>query len=454
MTDRPRWGATRRMTELESTMWRANRHPGNSTQGVILEVFAGTPAWDDVLKWHEDGLAAFPRFRQRVVEPALPVGPPAWADDETFDLGYHLRRMRLPKPGSTDQLLEVAQAIGCTPLDPSRPPWTGTFVEGLEGGRSAYVLVVHHCLMDGHGSIQLLSQLHTGQTALSEESPEKAPNPWELAAEHLGEQARSLPKLAAKALSLAADAARDPAKAGRYAASMARVLAPPPVSGSPLLGTGPRSAWRYGMLECPLADLKAAGRAVGGTVNDAYVAAMLGGLRRYHEKRGLEIGDITVNMPVSMRTGGDAQGGNRFTSAFFTVPSSVVDPVKRLQALREAVSSVSGEPALDLFSLALPVLNRAPAAVLTPLFTGLQDRTDLTISNVPGMTETGRFAGHDVESVYYFGPLPGSPVTAVLHSHAGTCCIGVNCDGDVFDRDDLIACLREGIDEILALRPA
>ena len=154
------WGTAREMGELEATMWRAGRHPQNSTQGAVMEVLDGTPDWADVYQLHLDGLDHYPRFRQRVVEPAIPVGPPVWVDDDNFHLDYHLRRIRLPDPGTTRQLLDAAQQFASIPLDPSRPPWVAMFIEGLTGGRSAYLLVVHHCLMDGHGSVQLLSDLH------------------------------------------------------------------------------------------------------------------------------------------------------------------------------------------------------------------------------------------------------------------------------------------------------
>jgi len=54
--------------------------------------------------------------------------------------------------------------------------------------------------------------------------------------------------------------------------------------------------------------------------------------------------------------------------------------------------------------------------------------------------------------MFVFGPLPGVAVMAGLVSHVGTCCIGINCDGAVFaDTNLLMTCLREGLDEVLAL---
>jgi diacylglycerol O-acyltransferase / wax synthase len=461
------WGGPREMGELEATMWRAGRHPQNSTQGAVLEIFDSTPTWKDVRRLHVEGLPRFPRFRQRVVEPALPVGPPIWVDDDDFDLDNHLHRVRLPKPGSLRDLLDAAQRLASVEVHASQPPWVATFIEGLEGGRSAYLLVVHHCLMDGHGSVQLLADLHgrpaqpAGAAASQHPGPSTPPDPLRLAAEQTVDRLRSAPRIAGSVASGLfgalrggpVGAVRSAASAVRYAASAGRVLSPPGKSASELLRHGSRAQWRFEAVDCSLAELKSAGKAVGGTVNDAYVAGIIGGLRIYHEKRGAEIGDITINMPVSLRQQNDPHGGNRFVTAFIKAPSSIADPAERITGLRQLVSEISGEPALNIFGFLLPIVNRTPSVVLSPLFNSMQDRTDLTISNVPGMTSAVKFAGSTVEGIYYFAPLPGCHISAVLFSYNGGCNIGINCDEEVFgDSDALLSCLRAGMDEVLELR--
>lgn len=198
--------------------------------------------------------------------------------------------------------------------------------------------------------------------------------------------------------------------------------------------------------------LKNAAKAAGGTLNDAYVSAVLGGPRRYHEQVGVAIGDVTINIPVSLRRESDSAGGNRFATAFISAPSSLADPVARIAKLRETVGAMRDELALDFFSLLLPILNRAPASMFTPLFISMQNRADVTVSNVPGMRDQVRFLGVPVRAMYYFGPLPGSPVILVLHSQSGRCFIGVNCNGEVFPEPQaLFDCLRAGLNEVLAL---
>jgi hypothetical protein len=57
-----------------------------------------------------------------------------------------------------------------------------------------------------------------------------------------------------------------------------------------------------------------------------------------------------------------------------------------------------------------------------------------------------------VEAMDYFGPLPDSAVTAVLHSQTGRCYIGINYDGDEFEDPELLFHLMcGGLDKVLAL---
>ena len=90
------WSRSDRMNDLEAVMWRAERHPWLSSMIVALEILDREPDWQRLRSAHEWGSRMIPRFRQRVVDPALPIGPPAWEADDDFDLDYHLRREALP----------------------------------------------------------------------------------------------------------------------------------------------------------------------------------------------------------------------------------------------------------------------------------------------------------------------------------------------------------------------
>jgi hypothetical protein len=213
--------------------------------------------------------------------------------------------------------------------------------------------------------------------------------------------------------------------------------------------------WRFGTLECPLSDLRGAGKAVGGTVNDTFVSVLLGGLRGYCAAFGEDLGDVPISMPVSMRTVDEAMGGNKFAGAFFAVPSGVADPAERIRELHRRVEEVRGEPALDFLGNLTPALNRTPSTLAAALLGSINARAVLTTSSWPGVGEDLYVAGAKFERMFVFAPLPGTALTGAMCTHAGICCIGINVDGEVFEDTDLLwECMQRSLDEVLALAPA
>jgi diacylglycerol O-acyltransferase / wax synthase len=61
-------------------------------------------------------------------------------------------------------------------------------------------------------------------------------------------------------------------------------------------------------------------------------------------------------------------------------------------------------------------------------------------------------AGARVAGMYVFAPLPAVSMLAANCSYAGNCCIGINCDGAVFEDTELLwKCMQESLDEVLDL---
>ena len=456
------WGAGDRMNDLETLMWRSERHPRQSSTISSLMLLDTVPDWDRLHAAHEWATKLVPRMRKRVLEPALPVGPPAWVLDPTFDLDYHLRRVRLPAPGRMAQLLTFAQGAAMVPFDRTRPLWEGTLVEGLPHGKAAYFLKLHHSLTDAIGAVQLLSLLQSRRREHTPVKPVAPPRGDEsevdarsLAIDELAGQVWTLPSVAGRLLSSGARAVTHPASAAasalQFAGSLRRTGAPPPVPGSPLFRGRTATSWRFGVLDCQLADLKAAARKAGGSVNDAYIAAVLGGMRRYHRRHGVELDEMPMAMPVSLRKSDDPMGGNKWAGAMFAAPVGVEDPQERIATLRGIVLSLRVEPALDTFSLLAPVLNRMPSVVGAAV-ARIAGAADLSASNFPGAPYETYMAGAKVERAYPFGPLPGVAVMAAMESYAGTCCFGLTIDGSVVhDPKVLVDCMRDGLAEVLAV---
>src|SRR5215831_984404 len=97
-------------------------------------------------------------YRWKLLRVPFGLGLPLWVDAPEIDLDYHIRRMAVPAPGSPREFCEVVSYIASFPLERDRPLWQMWIVEGLEGGRVAYVMKIHHAVADGAASARLAQE--------------------------------------------------------------------------------------------------------------------------------------------------------------------------------------------------------------------------------------------------------------------------------------------------------
>ena len=462
-TDLPlNWGEAREMSALETLMWRIEADPRLRSTICALEILDCVPNWDRFLAAADWGTRMVPRFRQKVVEPALGLGNPSWSNDPDFDLHYHVRRVRLPDGGGWPSLFAAAEQIAMTPFDRARSPWESFLFEGLPDGRAVHMLKMHHSTTDGMGGVQLFSQLHSRTRESNPFKPQppspppERPTPMGLLLDQLARDAWAIPGLlqyTGGALRALARPIETACSAVRFASSMARVAAEPDAEGSPLL-RGRSLSWHFLALDVAFADLRAAAKAADASLNDAFVAALLGAFRLYHEELGCPIQKMPMAIPISVRREGDAEGGNRIAGARFAGPVGIADPRVRMQAVGRLVRTLRNEPAIDGLSLLAPGLARLPAALLSAVAGGMTKSNDLQASNVPGLRDELYLAGARIERVYGFGPLPGCASMITLNTHRDTCCIGANVDPAAVTETELFAqCLERGFAEVLSLHP-
>ena len=97
-------------------------------------------------------------LRYKLVDVPLKLHHPMWMEKAEIDLSYHLRRVRVRRPGGRRELDEVIGEIASTPLDRSRPLWAMYFAEGMAQNRFAVIGKVHHALADGVASANLMAK--------------------------------------------------------------------------------------------------------------------------------------------------------------------------------------------------------------------------------------------------------------------------------------------------------
>jgi WS/DGAT/MGAT family acyltransferase len=380
--------------------------------------------------------------------------------------------VRVPGAGTLRELLDLTAPIAMQAFDKDRPLWELYHVEGMTGGRHAIVMKLHHSVSDGVGLVRMTSSLversrepdprHREQSrSLGEDLAEVGPrSPFEETLQALrfraGENMDRTSRLMSALGRGLGDLARDPLGAATsardVAGSLGRMLRPVSEPMSSLM-TGRSLRVRFDTISLSLEELKRAGKEAGGTLNDAFVAAMVGGLRLYHDHHGQPTDELRMTMPINIRKGEKGkQAGNQFVPARFTVPVAIADPVERMQEIRRRVASQRGEPSLPLFEEISGMLSRLPRSLSVSLFGSMLKAIDFVTSNVPGPPFPVFASGALVEHMVGFGPLSGAAVNITLFSYDGELQIGINTDrAAVPDPEVFVESLQRGVDEVLSV---
>src|SRR5215469_4376566 len=157
--DRHKGESMERMSTLDAGFFFVE-HENVPMHLGALSVFEGpAPSYQELAGLFASKLPQVPRYRQVVRTAPLQVLRPAWAEDEHFDIGRHLRHAVVPKPGDAKQLRWLAGRIYAQPLDRRRPLWEAWLLQGLPAGRWAILNKVHHCMVDGIGGSDLLAEI-------------------------------------------------------------------------------------------------------------------------------------------------------------------------------------------------------------------------------------------------------------------------------------------------------
>lgn len=448
------------MRNTDAFSWAMEHDPRLRSTVVTILTFDRAPAWEEVVSRFDRVVRTLPMFRQRVVE-NMPPAPPSWEDDPEFDLDYHVRRLVAPAPGTLDTVLEMARRAEMADFDRARPLWEVTLVEGLTNGEAALLVKLHHALTDGVGGVEIAMILFD----LELQPPERGPMPPDpvvvvpRAMNGLRQLARydaglvgGLAKTAVRAgPKVVLNSLRRPVSSARsaveLAASVYRTVRPINQTGSPLMRKR-GMVRRLGVHTVPFVELRGAAKLAGGSLNDAFLAGITGGLRIYHDKHGVDIGELHVNMPVNIRSEGDPVGGNRITLMRFDLPVDEVDPLERIRIIHGRASGIRNEASLPYTQQIAGALNLMPRWYIASILR----HVDFLASDVPGIPVPVYLGGAAVTMQYPFGPTIGAAVNITLMTYVDTCALGINVDtGAIPDFELLHECLVAGFDEVLDL---
>jgi WS/DGAT/MGAT family acyltransferase len=458
---------SQRMSAQDASFLHIERDTSPMHVGGV-SIFEGPPPqFEEVLAIVDAKLSLVPRYRQVVRFVPFALARPVWIDDPHFNLGYHVRRTALPEPGGDAELRTLVGRVMSQNLDRAKPLWEMWVVEGLEDGRWALLSKVHHCMVDGIASTDLMTVLldterEPERPAAQSWTPESEPGSGRLLGEALVERALN-PFAAAEGLISALRAPRQFAglveDAARGVVGMAGIVrqASPTSLNGPL---GPHRRW--GWARGRLSDVKQVRQALGGTVNDVVLAAITHGFRELLVSRGESVDrGLRTLVPVSVRQA-DERGvyNNRVSAMFGELPVGIEDPVKALESIRaqmadlkESRQAVAGEVLTSLSGFAPPMLLALGARVASRL---PQRSLNTGTTNVPGPQFPLYLAGRRMLESFPYIPLFASVRLAVaIFSYDGALNFGVSGDYDTAaDIDVLCQGIERGLDELVkAARP-
>jgi len=453
-----------RLSAVDASFLHEEHESSHMHVGAVVILDGPPPSREEFVEHIESRLHLVPRYRQKLSFPRFEMGRPFWIDDPRFNLEYHVRHTALPSPGSLAQLRGLAGRIFSQRLDRSKPLWELWLAQGLENGGFALLSKTHHALVDGISGVDLATVLFDLAAAPAEApaadtawSPEPEPSQADLLAEGVKSLVRTPARLASSAIGAAGHPKRALGAAREAAEGLGEVARAglDPAPDVPLnvpIGPHRRLFW----VQSELADFKRVKNALGGTVNDAFLAVVAGGLARWLQTRGVRTEGLELRglVPVSIRSDAHrGQLGNRIAALRGPLPVYADDPVERLRIVREAMQGIKeskqalgAEVISGLEDFAPPTL-LAQAARLnfsTRLF-------NLIVTNVPGPQFPLYLMGREMRQIVPVAFLPDHHALAIAAmSYNGKLTFGLLGDYDAMpDLDRLAHFFEESLAELV-----
>jgi WS/DGAT/MGAT family acyltransferase len=454
----------RRMSDQEALMWNIEKDPWMNPNGSAITILDRPADFDLMVKKIRYGLSRVPRLRERPVPGLGRLSPPVWATDPDFDLDYHVRRLSLPAPGSMRQLLDLVTRLHEEPFDRTRPLWMFYAIEGLEDGKGALLVKQHHAVADGIGALRM-AEVYTDierdappppevdveaifadavaaeRGELLEAGADMGASIVDTATRTLRHNLRRQGGIFTRTATGVADAVTHPTKIGDAVGGLVgevRSAIDTAGGGRSVNANAPlwtnRSRRRHlEVLRVSLEDAKAASKALGGSVNDFFVAGAAMGALAYHAERDTPVDAINLTFVVSTRAD-KSMGGNSFTPVPLQVPGGELGAADRFAQLRDLMAqrrtSVSGRGAM---SAVAGIANLLPTSVTTRVARDQAGKIDLATSNLRGANFQTYIAGAKVDALIPIGPVAGTAGNITTISQNGWMDIGLIMDPAAID---------------------
>jgi diacylglycerol O-acyltransferase / wax synthase len=406
----------------------------------------------------QEHLAELPRFRQRLAVPyrasARPAGSarrpgsrwgdrwrrprwadrwrrPRWVDVPELDWAWHVpeRDLSQPdgRPGGMAALHALVAELAGEQLPQDRPLWRFVAVTGVTPERAAAILIVHHVVADGIGTVA---------QALNLMEP-----PFSLA-------------------DLAVSDARPPGPL-RRALGTAIGLAQLATDGRPSvrLPVSRTSRRCFATVDLGLDEVRAVARRHAARVSDVLLACVAGGLRRVmHQPSAGASPKLRVAVPLMVREPGAVAEGNLTAAVMMDLPLGALSEPERLAEVARGSSRLR----TGTRALASRFVMRTVGGLMPPPVHAWFARTVYggrffqgIVSNMPGPQVQLRLAGPLLVGAYPILPLaPDAPVAVGALGWYGTLNVALATDPALVDDPEALGrAVRAVFDELRAAAP-
>jgi WS/DGAT/MGAT family acyltransferase len=448
------------LTDASFLYFETASTPMNIASVQLLDV-PHADFFDELVGYLAARVRRVPFMTKRLRSTPFGLDEPVWVDDPDFDIRNHVKREKLPKPGTWRQLETIVARLHETAFDRARSLWCFYYIEGLDTGQVAWYCKYHHACIDGMAGQAIIDILFsrdpkTDPPAAKPEPTPSSPDAVELlfdAARNLIAQTLSMGKrLEARTRSMTK-------LAERWRAGEAGLGA--------MLGAAPRTPFNaavspyrtWAAASLPLGEIRTLAKTQRASVNDVLMAICGGGMRRYLErKHALPDKPLRAGVPVSLRQPGDASMRNQVTMLFATLATDIIDPLARLAAVKASVDVGKGvvedSRGFDVSDMHIPGLGAFGfgAARLMESWrvaNFVDPFVNVVISNVRGPAHTMYLHGAKMCSHFPVSiPAHGVAMNVTVQSYGDRLDLGVTaCLEAVPDvahlRDDLVAAWEE-----------
>lgn len=332
----------------------------------------------------------------------------SWVESDDFDMAQHFVHLSLPKPGRIRELLTMTSRIHSAHLDRAYPLWRMYLIEGIEDGRIALYMKIHHSLVDGVAGLRLVMKSMSPDPVDSMSMPA----PWEM---------RPYKKTSSSKLGKAVGTVTgnlQMLRAGiQGAPEVIRHLqtfindyrhhnphlvtsfqAPNSILNSKITGSRRFAAQSYSTER-----IRRIARAFDATTNDIALSLCGSALRKYLiELHSLPDKPLITVVPVSVRKD-DGEEGNEIAFAMTTLATDVADPLERVKAVKECMdynkSMLQGMSSAQIMAYSVATLAPALATFLPGIHANHRP-ANVVISHVRGPQETVYWQGCKLDGMY------------------------------------------------------